>query len=74
MSNLDDLSARLAAIAAKTPGQQERLAEIMARIEGVEPVDPEAPAERKCPACDGRGLDERGEPCPRCLEHPGWDE
>jgi len=45
MSNLDDLSARLAAIVAKTPGQQERLAEIMARVGDVEPMDLTAPAE-----------------------------
>ena len=32
------------------------------------------PTPRRCPACDGRGLDERDEPCRRCLEHPGWDE
>lgn len=44
MSNLDDLSARLAEIAAKTPGQQKRLAEVMARIEDVEPMDLTAPA------------------------------
>lgn len=45
MTHLEDLSARLASIVAKTPGQQARLAEILARAEDVEPMDLAAPAE-----------------------------
>ena len=43
MSNVDELSKRLAAVAAKTPGQLERLAEITARIQDDEADDGDMP-------------------------------